>query len=104
MATFNLELARRPGTLVVVLHGELDVATAPRIEDALASRRDDERDVVVDLRELTFVDSTGLRSLLRVRAVADGAGGRLVLVPGPPEVQRVFELTGLSAQFTWGGP
>ncbi len=37
-------------------------------------------------------------------AAAEAAGGTLLLVPGPPAVQRVFELTGLTAQFAWGEP
>ncbi len=96
-----MELSRRPGALAVVLRGELDVATAPRLDDALGDGGEALRDLVVDLRDLTFLDSTGLRSLLRARGLAEAAGGGLVLVPGPPAVQRVFELTGLAEQFTW---
>jgi len=99
-----MELSRRPGALDVVLHGELDVATAPRVDEALASLRDDERELRVDLRELTFLDSTGLRTLLRARSVAQERGGRLAVVPGPSAVQRVFELTGLVDQFAWVEP
>jgi anti-anti-sigma factor len=98
---FEIDLTPRPGGLAVVLRGELDVATAPQLDAAVDDRGGDVRDLVVDLRELTFLDSTGLRSLLRARSVADTAGGTLVLVPGPPAVQRAFDLTGLTEQFRW---
>jgi anti-anti-sigma factor len=48
---------------------------------------------VLDLRELTFLDSTGLRLILSERMAARKTGGRFELIAGPPEVQRVFELT-----------
>jgi anti-sigma B factor antagonist len=52
--------------------------------------------VVVDLSQLHFLDSSGMRALLRLQSrIGDRA--RLELVPGPPAVQRVFELVGLTA-------
>jgi len=99
-----MEQHRRPGTLELVLHGELDVATAPRVDAALAALRDDERELRVDLSDLAFLDSTGLRTLLRASRVAQERGGRLAMVPGPSAVQRVFELTGLVDQFAWVEP
>jgi anti-sigma B factor antagonist len=75
--------------------GELDLLTAPQLErtvrELLASGFDH---VVLDLAELRFLDSTGLHLILSLRASADAAGHRLELRPGPPPVQRVFELTG----------
>jgi len=49
--------------------------------------------VVLDLRELTFLDSSGLRLILALQAGVHERGGRLVLVRGPRRVHRVLELT-----------
>jgi anti-anti-sigma factor len=83
------------GGIGLVLRGELDLSTIEQLEQEVSSRVDGRPELVVlDLRELTFLDSTGLRLMLRLHARLDGLGGRLVLVEGPRRVQRVFELTG----------
>lgn len=75
--------------------GALDVATASMLEEQLSELRSARfRELIVDLRGLVFMDSTGLRLLLRWDAAARSDGFRLGFVPGAPEVQRVFELTG----------
>jgi anti-anti-sigma factor len=87
--------AREEGGLTLTLRGELDLSTIDELEAAVASRVDGRPELVVlDLRELTFLDSTGLRLMLRLDAKLQGVGGRLVLVEGPRRVQQVFELTG----------
>ena len=55
------------------------------------------RQLVVDLSGLTFLDSSGLRLLIELAADADRDGFTLGLVPGPPVVQRVFEVSGMRA-------
>ena len=52
--------------------------------------------VVLDLSETTFLDSTGVRLVLDANARARAGSTRLVLLPGPPQVQRVFEVCGLN--------
>jgi anti-sigma B factor antagonist len=78
---------------VVELEGEFDISTAHEVDQELL-RLDGQRPgtVVVDLRGLSFIDSTGLRSLLSADARCRQYGGRLVLVPGPPAVHRVFRI------------
>jgi anti-anti-sigma factor len=49
---------------------------------------------VLDLRRLTFIDATGLRVFIRCHAACVRQGRSLTLIPGPPNVQRLFELTG----------
>lgn len=56
--------------------------------------------VVVDLRRLAFMDSTGLHTVLRIQRGAHDAGRRFALVRGPDQVQRLFELTGLAETLT----
>ena len=76
--------------------GTLDLATGPVLEQQLAElRAAGFRHIVVDLRGLTFMDSTGLQLALRWEAASRVDGFKIGFVPGPPEVQRVFELTGV---------
>jgi anti-anti-sigma factor len=83
--------------VVVALRGELDMAVTDILEraarDALEAGC---RQLVIDLRALEFVDSCGLRALLRVRDQV-GETVRFELVQGPPAIARVFELTGLTS-------
>jgi anti-sigma B factor antagonist len=74
--------------------GELDLATAPKLE-AVLSRLDGAKAVTLDLSGLTFMDSCGLRSVLRVKQMCEQRGYDFRLVPGEQQVQRLFELTGL---------
>jgi anti-sigma B factor antagonist len=80
----------------LALAGELDIATVPEL-DAMTERvcADGAGELVLDLRELAFIDSTGLRAILRAREQCEAHRCQLFLTPGPPAVQRLFELTGL---------
>ena len=69
---FSISTSDRDGRAVVVIRGELDLATAPDLEAALPERLDAGQDVVVDLRELEFMDSTGLRVLVAAHARVEG--------------------------------
>jgi anti-anti-sigma factor len=80
-------------THVVVLEGELDLATVEGVERELErAGGSDARSIVVDLRKLDFMDCSGLRVIWAARR---RAGERLILVRGPGCVQRVFEISGL---------
>jgi anti-sigma B factor antagonist len=82
--------------LVVRLAGELDVATAPDFERVLMRQRPPHQLVVLDLAELRFMDSTGLRVLLQARRAAADGHWRLELRSVPPNIRRLFELSGVS--------
>jgi len=82
------------GVARVIVGGELDLATAERLDEELKRQERGEPEVLMlDLRELTFMDSTGLRTVLAADARARARGGRFVIVRGPDEVDRVFRLT-----------
>jgi anti-anti-sigma factor len=78
----------------VHLAGELDVATTPVLRRTLLAPQLQARMVVLDLRELDFIDGVGVHAIVMASIRARRAGRRLVLVPGPPNISRVFTLTG----------
>jgi anti-sigma B factor antagonist len=89
------------GTWVVAASGEVDLYTAPELERALtAPLTAGATQLVVDLTEATFVDSTALHVLLRAARHLDGAGGELIAVVPDPNVRRVFEITGFDRLFS----
>jgi anti-sigma B factor antagonist len=90
-----------PQTCLIALRGELDVATVPEFRDTLTSSCDDEsvQLVVIDLVEVTFVDSTGLMTLLNALRRLVRRGARLVLACSNPTVLRLFEATRTDATF-----
>jgi anti-sigma B factor antagonist len=92
-------LAERGGDLVLSLAGELDLADAPALREALrrAVERSPKR-LVVDLAEVTFVDSTILGALVEARSALGGDSFALA-APGL-EVRRALEVSGLDRHFT----
>ena len=83
-------------THVIELGGEIDLYTAPELEERLAAIFENgKRRVVVDLLEVTFIDSTGLRVIVSALQRVQGIGGALVLVCVNENVLQVFEITGL---------
>jgi anti-sigma B factor antagonist len=84
----------------VALHGELDLDHAYDFDTKLRRlEAQHPRCLVLDLRQLTFLDSSGLARLLAARRRARKDQRRLVLVRGPAAVQRLFALTALDEQF-----
>jgi anti-anti-sigma factor len=77
--------------------GEVDAATAGRLEEALAPALDGTGDVTLDLAGLEFVDSTGLRVLLAAVRVLRDHDRRLVFLSPQPAVREVLDLVGLAA-------
>ena len=102
---FSLTIVPNREEVVVALRGEIDLDCAAVIEGEVRELIDRGFDrVVLDLREVSFLDSTGLHTLLSLRERAQRAGGHLVLVPGPGAVQRIFEVTGIADRFDWWEP
>lgn len=84
------------GSWRVVASGELDVATADRLVAALEPVfHNPPANVTLDLHDVTFIDSSGLRAVVRSAAMVQDTGGRLVLDRMSPTVSRVLEVTGL---------
>ncbi len=82
-------------TVVVRLQGELDFATARRLSQDLAEALDARPAVLVlDLKELTFLDSTGSRVLITALRRAEAQGSRFILRSPQPQVLRTLKLIG----------
>jgi stage II sporulation protein AA (anti-sigma F factor antagonist) len=89
------EGAGADGARVIRLHGELDIGAAPDLERALLRSRPPGQRVVLDLSKLQFMDSTGLRVLLRARAAAEEGHWEIFLRDVPSNIQRLFDMTGV---------
>lgn len=86
---------RRGEITVLSLSGDLDLASKPRFAEAVASIDGDGSErLIVDLRGLAFMDSTGLRMLLELWSESRRNGFSLGIVRGQPKVQEVLEITG----------
>ena len=96
---FSISISERNGRAVVVLRGELDLATAPDLDTALTELQEAGQDVAVDLRELAFMDSTGLRVIVAAHARAKDGEHSFVIVrprPGGP-IERILAIAGVAS-------
>lgn len=92
---FTAQIELRNAVARVALRGELDRATAPLLEESLAPLESNGfTSIMIDLRDLKFIDSSGLRALLAASQRAETNGHRLLLVGATPGARRLFELTG----------
>jgi anti-sigma B factor antagonist len=83
-----------PGAALVHVTGDLDIATTPRLERELRERQAQVPLLVLDLRDLSFMDSSGVHAIVRATASARRIGRRLLLLRGPPNIDDVFARTG----------
>jgi len=93
MPSFDMEVHDDGVLLLVTVSGELDMATVPGVRAELERCAPGRRAVVLDLRGVTFMDSTAIRMLLELRRGAEGE--RFAVVPPPGEVGRPLDLTGV---------
>lgn len=96
----GIDVTDRGDWAVLAVTGEIDVATAPQLREALVGLVGDERSrIVVDLSGVDFLDSTGLGVLVGALKRARSHDGELALACAQPRVLRVFEITGLTQVF-----
>ena len=94
---FRVEVRTEGQAAVVVVRGELDLATSPELEEQLRRIWDTGNEqLVIDLRELEFMDSTGLSIIVKAHQRLTDEGRQLSLVRGSQQVQRLLDLTGVS--------
>ena len=89
---FKIDTTESRGRVEIAIEGELDLATAPQLQAEF--QRVDELEgvelVIVDLRNLAFLDSTGLEAIVKLEARSRAKGAELVVVRGPRAVERLF--------------
>jgi anti-anti-sigma factor len=94
---FSCRVVAEGDHAVIAPRGEMDMATVGAVEGELRrARSQGVTKVVLDLSGVTFMDSTGLHLTARWANEATGDGFLFELEPGPPAVQRVFELAGMT--------
>lgn len=96
--TFSTRAERRDGIEILMVTGEVDLSTAPRLGQAIEQARSTGAPLVLDLTEVGFLDSAGARELARAEMAAARAGAEFLLVPSE-YVARVFEISGLEPVF-----
>jgi anti-anti-sigma factor len=90
------------GAVVVVVQGEIDIATVDSLRARLADAC--QGDATIDLRRVVFLDCLGLHLLLEQHERSTARGWRLDFVQGPPAVRRLFELTGTLERLSFVEP
>jgi anti-sigma B factor antagonist len=97
----NVWVDDAPARVVIRLAGEIDLATVPKLRQVLDAHARSGQTMVIDLREIDFIDSMGLAALVRARHRAIARGAKLELVTPPEAVYKVFTLTRLDQLFDW---
>ena len=93
---FDVATHRHGAALIVAPRGEIDLATVDLVRASVERDRQPGEDLVIDLREVGFMDTSGLRYVLEVVDRSSRDGFDVHIVRGPSAVQRVFEVSGLA--------
>lgn len=89
----QVDVRSEPDRIVLRLHGELDLASAPILQGQIESAEAAETTLVLDLDDLEFIDSTGLRIILAAHERSQERGQMLALTRGSQQVQRLMSIT-----------
>jgi anti-anti-sigma factor len=105
MLPFSIERQLQPDRARILVRGELDVETGPRLaEELLAAEAEAPATLVLDLQDVSFFDSTGLQIVLDAEVRAREAGRTFVVLPGDGEPRRVLELAEVADRLTLQEP
>jgi anti-sigma B factor antagonist len=101
LGPLDIEISSQPERTVVALAGELDMSTAPELEEAIRSCAEAADELILDLSGLTFMDSSGLRAILGgERFCSEHRCKCLVAEEVPRQVKDLFEIAGVLDHFT----
>ena len=93
----HVEIRHAADRVILTLTGELDMASAPMLQSAVEGADLDARELVVlDLKGLEFIDSTGLRVILAVRKLCADRGQEFAVTQGSQQVERLLSVTGVA--------
>jgi len=100
--TFRLEQENVDGRRRVAVAGEIDLQSAPALEEALQEACERGTTIELDLHEVSFIDSAGIRAILEARASFAAHDVELLMVPSRHRApHRTFELSGLLDRLPW---
>ena len=93
---FDMQASNEGDRYTLALRGELDLVSADALEEkAREICSGGAAELLIDLSNLAFMDSRGLRAILQARSICEEGGCAFWLTPGPEAIQNLFELTGL---------
>ncbi|MFC9977945.1 STAS domain-containing protein [Spirillospora sp. NPDC127200] len=92
---FDVHLMHHDRCTLVRVQGELDVVTRERFEEAMLGVVDVGAPMVVDMRQVTFCDSTGLNAIVAANRRANERGTPIALIAPPPRIARILHITGI---------
>jgi anti-sigma B factor antagonist len=99
LGSMTLRVIDREARRTLILSGELDLASRPLLDEALADVGQERIEaLVLDLSGVSFMDSTGLHAVLVAKDLCARRGCELLFVRGSMQVQRLFELSGVLPQ------
>ena len=96
----NLDVVTSGIAATIAISGKLSVATSPDLEEAVQGLPESVSDITMDLTELEYISSAGLRVMVSTQKLVTTRNGNLVLQHPCDEVREVFDMTGLSDVFT----
>lgn len=103
--TLEVVTSRDSDRWVIALSGELDLAGVGGLADAVAQATStDVRMIVLDLHRLEFLDSTGIHAILKAERLATAKNMGFVIIRGPRQVERIFEIAGLADRLVFADP
>ncbi|MBE6041568.1 MAG: STAS domain-containing protein [Clostridiales bacterium] len=91
----EIEKTREESKLVIKLKGRLDTTSAPDLEKEIAEGVDGVTELVIDMHELDYISSAGLRVLLKAQRVMND-NGRMIVTGAGPVILEIFEVTGFA--------
>jgi anti-sigma B factor antagonist len=94
------EVIKKQGASIVVLKGDVDLESSPAAREVLLKSVEGAGKVLVDLSSVTYIDSSGVASLVEALQAAKRNGGRFALVAASDPTRRVLELARLDKVFT----
>lgn len=89
----RIDVRREPDRVVLSVHGELDLASAPLLQREIERAQTDSPALILDLESLAFIDSTGLRTILTAHERSQERGVEFAVTRGSEQVRRLLSIT-----------
>lgn len=98
---FNAKTQLNEGVCTVFLSGELDLSVAPDFRLVMEPLvGNSEVDLIVNMKDMTYIDSTGIGILLSILKARHGMEARFAVEEVPPQIQKLFDMTGIAKFFS----